>query len=159
MGFKNRFGNFLIFWGLISLFIFFASLYTPDKDYNYFAFLLGIVLLWIGIPLRRAKRPAPPKPAAPPPPGAPPPPAPPRPPRPPSPPPPPPKGAPRPGQAGCARRQKTGPAHHPPERPAAQDGCAPAPTTAARRAASAAQEGAGRAVCAKAEGKEKNSPI
>src|SRR3972149_2431088 len=67
MGFKNRFGNFLIFWGLISLFIFFASLYTPDKDYNYFAFLLGIVLLWIGIPLRRAKRPAPPKPAAPPP--------------------------------------------------------------------------------------------
>src|SRR3990172_6993666 len=67
MGLKSRFGNFLIFWGLISLFIFFASLYTPDKDYNYFAFLLGIVLLWIGIPLRRAKRPAPPKPAAPPP--------------------------------------------------------------------------------------------
>src|SRR3989304_2806929 len=151
MGFKNRFGNFLIFWGLISLFIFFASLYTPDKDYNYFAFLLGIVLLWIGIPLRRAKRPAPPKPAPPPP-------APHRP-APPPPPPPPTTGAPRPGQAGCARRQKTGPAHHPPERPAAQDGCAPAPTTAARRAASAAQEGAGRAVCAKAEEKVKNSPI
>src|SRR3972149_16044 len=89
MGFKNRFGNFLIFWGLISLFIFFASLYTPDKDYNYFAFLLGIVLLWIGIPLRRAQRPPPPpaKQAAPPPKKR-------------GPPPPPPKGP--AAQAGCA---------------------------------------------------------
>ena len=67
---KNRFGNFLVFWGLLALFIFFASLYTPDKQYNYWAFFIGLLLLWIGIPMRRAKPPAPPpppKPAAPPP--------------------------------------------------------------------------------------------
>jgi len=67
---KNRFGNFLVFWGLLALFIFFASLYTPDKQYNYLAFFIGLLLLWIGIPMRRAKPPAPPpppKPAAPPP--------------------------------------------------------------------------------------------
>jgi len=59
MTFKNRFGNFLVFWGLIALFIFIASLYTPDKQYNYWAFFIGLLLLWIGIPMRRARPPAP----------------------------------------------------------------------------------------------------
>ena len=67
MSFRNRFGHFIALGGAISLFVFWASLYTPEKKHNYPAFFIGIILLWIGLPMRRSKRPAPP-PAAPPPP-------------------------------------------------------------------------------------------
>jgi hypothetical protein len=66
MDYRNRVGHFIALAGAISLFVFWTSLYTPGKNYNYLAFILGIILLWIGLPLRRAKRPAPPPPSAPP---------------------------------------------------------------------------------------------
>jgi hypothetical protein len=74
MSFKSRIARFLIFIGSISLFVFFASLLSPSQDYNYGAFLLGVILLVLGLPLRAARRagppaaktaPPPPRPAAP----------------------------------------------------------------------------------------------
>ena len=71
MDYRNRIGHFIALAGAISLFVFWTSLYTPDKKYNYPAFLIGIILLWIGLPLRRVKRPAPPAKPSPAPPTAP----------------------------------------------------------------------------------------
>ena len=70
MDLRHRLGRFLTFAGVISLFVFFASLYTPDKHFNYGAFVVGVLLISVGWPMRRAKKVAPPpaaaKPAAPP---------------------------------------------------------------------------------------------
>jgi hypothetical protein len=67
MGLKNRLGAFLLFVGFISGFVFFASLFSPDRQVNLLALVLGALLLVLGWRWSRAPLAAPP-PAAPPPP-------------------------------------------------------------------------------------------
>jgi len=98
MDLKNRLGSFLVFVGFISLFIFFASIFSPNKNYNYGAFLLGVLLVFLGWPMSRAKRAAPP---------------------PPPPPPPKPNPAPAPKKPGLLSTILKGPAKPPPPKPAA----------------------------------------
>lgn len=97
MDLRNRLGNFLVFVGFIFLFIFFASIFSPNKNYNYGAFLLGVLLVFLGWPMSRAKRAAPPPP----------------------PPPPKPKPAPAPKKPGLLSTILKGPARPPPPKPAA----------------------------------------
>jgi hypothetical protein len=93
---RNRLGNFFVFIGFICLFIFFASLFSPNKNYNYGAFLLGVILVFLGWPMGRAKRAAPPPP-----------------------PPPTPKPAPAPQKPGLLSTILKGPPKAPPPKPAA----------------------------------------
>jgi hypothetical protein len=68
---RTRIGNFFFFCGLMGLVIFFASLYMPQKQYQYAAFFIGVALCTLGWITRSGAKTAPaapkPKPAAPPP--------------------------------------------------------------------------------------------
>jgi hypothetical protein len=60
MSLGQRFGNFLLIAGAVSLFIFYASLYSESKEIHLEALLIGGAALFIGWRMRFAKRPAPP---------------------------------------------------------------------------------------------------
>jgi hypothetical protein len=60
MSLGQRFGNFLLVAGAVSLFIFYASLHSESKVYHFEALLIGVAALIIGWRMRFAKRPAPP---------------------------------------------------------------------------------------------------
>jgi hypothetical protein len=66
MDLRNRLGSFFLFIGFLSLLVFVATLLSPTKNYNYGAFFLGIVLIFLGWPMRSAKKAAPPPPPPPP---------------------------------------------------------------------------------------------
>jgi hypothetical protein len=65
MDLRNRLGNFFLFIGFLSLLVFVATLLSPTKNYNYGAFFLGLVLIFLGWPMSRARRAAPPPPPPP----------------------------------------------------------------------------------------------
>ena len=67
---KNRVGTFCMFCGGLALIIFWASLYSPDRHYDFLALLGGAALVAVGWVLRTAKGSAAPseQPAPPPPP-------------------------------------------------------------------------------------------
>jgi hypothetical protein len=68
MSLKNRVGTFLFLTGVLALFVFTASIFTPTQDYDVAALVVGVFLIIVGWSWRRTK--GGPAPAAPPPPVA-----------------------------------------------------------------------------------------